>query len=74
MVSNAVFTMMRTVISAFGKNYTPSPMEVLHSMALKELEKEGDPDWEYLDAFLERMEGVAEENKNESGSMANLKF
>ena len=61
-VTNAAFTMMHSVSAAFGHIPHPTAMEMLHRMALTELEKE-EPNAALLDGLLFQMEQLAEQNK-----------
>lgn len=54
--------MMHSVSAAFGHIPTPTPMEMLHRMALSVLEQE-EPDYNLLDSLLGQMEQLAQENK-----------
>jgi hypothetical protein len=62
-VTTAAFTMMNSVSAAFGRMPHPTAMETLHRMALQELEKP-EPNAEFLDGLLFKMEQLAEEYKN----------
>lgn len=65
-ISTAAFTMMHSVSSALGKtDQSISPMEMLHRIALAEIEKE-EPDINLIDTLLLQMEQLAEQNKNKT--------
>jgi hypothetical protein len=64
-VTTASFTMMSSVSAAFGHKPQPTAMEMLHRMALAELEKE-EPNSALLDGLLFQMEQLAEQNKRAS--------
>lgn len=64
-ITTAAFTMMSSVSAAFGHRVQPTAMEMLHRMALAELEKD-EPNAALLDGLLFQMEQLAEQNKRES--------
>jgi hypothetical protein len=66
-ISNAVFEFQQTITSVFNRNAQPSPMAILHRLALKEVQKEN-PDLKYIDRLLAEMEILAEENRNKKNN------
>lgn len=61
-ISVAAFDMRNTIVEAIGQTVTPSVMETLHRLALNESMKDN-PDMEFIDNALLRMEELAEINK-----------
>jgi hypothetical protein len=64
-ITIAAFDMQDAIISAVGQTPQPNKMKFLHVMALDELNKET-PDLATVDALLEQMELLAEQNKANS--------
>jgi hypothetical protein len=64
-ISTAAFDFKNTIITAFGKTPHPTTMELLHRIALKELERDN-PNPEVLDELLFQMQLLAEQNKRDS--------
>lgn len=60
-ISVGTFDLMATIQKAFGKNCLPTAMEMLHRIALIEINKEN-PNLELIDSYLQEMELLAEEN------------
>lgn len=64
-VSNAAFNFTNAVVIATGGAVTPCEMQLLHKLALEEIEKE-QPDMAVIDSLLAKMEQSAEINKAKS--------
>lgn len=64
-ISNAAFEFQRTTMAALGHVPHPTAMEMLHKMALQELDKP-EPNAALLDGLLFQMEQLAEQNKRDS--------
>jgi phosphoserine phosphatase len=64
-ISTAAFDFKNTIITALGKTPQTTTMELLHRIALKELERDN-PNAAFLDGLLFHMEQLAEHDKRES--------
>ena len=62
-VTNAVFDFKNSIQSIFNPSVTHNNMQILHRIALVEIEKEN-PNMELIDKLLQEMENLAEINNN----------
>ncbi len=62
-VSTMAFEFNRKMLLVIDQYPEPSTMEVLHIMALRELEKD-EPNMAFIDGLLIQMENLADQNKN----------
>lgn len=67
-ISTAAFEFVgKVAMAANGGKFIPeNPMDVLHRIALMEVEKEN-PNMEYIDMLLAQMEDLANQNAAENG-------